>query len=49
MELPTNGVVITDAIKHVQGQMNHLNRQKENIERYQRRDGRTSSGRYRAT
>jgi orotate phosphoribosyltransferase-like protein len=27
MELTTNGVVITDAIKYVQGQMNHLNDQ----------------------
>jgi hypothetical protein len=26
MDLTTNGVVITDAIKYVQGQMNHLNK-----------------------
>jgi hypothetical protein len=26
MDLTTNGVVITDAIKHVQGQMDHLNK-----------------------
>ena len=26
MELTTNGVVVTDAIKYVQGQMDHLNK-----------------------
>ena len=26
MDLTTNGVVITDAIKYVQGQMDHLNK-----------------------
>ena len=26
MDLTTNGVVVTDAIKYVQGQMNHLNK-----------------------
>jgi hemerythrin-like domain-containing protein len=30
MDLTTNGVVITDAIKYVQGQMQHLNNQ-ENV------------------
>lgn len=29
MELTTNGVVITDAIKYVQGQMDHLNNQEK--------------------
>ena len=26
MDLTTNGVVVTDAIKYVQGQMDHLNK-----------------------
>ena len=26
MDLTTNGVVVSDAIKHVQGQMDHLNK-----------------------
>jgi DNA-binding MarR family transcriptional regulator len=31
MELTTGGVIITDAIKYVQGQMNHLNSQEKKI------------------
>jgi hemerythrin-like domain-containing protein len=31
MDLTTNGVVITDAIKYVQGQMDHLNKQEKEI------------------
>jgi hypothetical protein len=31
MELTTGGVIITDAIKYVQGQMNHLNNQEKKI------------------
>ena len=31
MDLTTNGVVITDAIKYVQGQMNHLNDQEKKL------------------
>jgi hypothetical protein len=31
MELATNGVVITDAIKYVQGKMDHLNKQEKEI------------------
>lgn len=31
MEMTTGGVIITDAIKHVQGQMNHLNNQEKKI------------------
>jgi hypothetical protein len=31
MELTTNGVVVTDAIKYVQGQMNHLNNQEKKL------------------
>jgi hypothetical protein len=31
MDLTTNGVVITDAIKFVQGQMNHLNKQEKKL------------------
>jgi hypothetical protein len=30
MDLTTNGVVITDAIKYVQGKMDHLNNQEKN-------------------
>jgi len=29
MDLTTNGVVVTDAIKYVQGQMDHLNKTTE--------------------
>jgi len=29
MDLTTNGVVITDAIKYVQGKLDHLNNQQE--------------------
>ena len=31
MELATNGVVIMDAIKYVQGKMDHLNKQEKEI------------------
>jgi hypothetical protein len=31
MDLTTNGVLITDAIKFVQGQMNHLNKQEKKL------------------
>jgi transposase len=31
MELTTGGVIITDAIKYVQGQMNHLNNQEKKL------------------
>ena len=31
MELATNGVVVTDAIKYVNGQMNHLNNQEKKL------------------
>ena len=31
MDLTTNGVVITDAIKHVQGKMEHLNTREKKI------------------
>jgi hypothetical protein len=31
MDLTTNAVVITDAIKFVQGEMNHLNKQKKKL------------------
>ena len=31
MDLTTNGVVITDAIKFVQGQMNHLSKQEKKL------------------
>jgi hypothetical protein len=31
MDLTTNGVVITDAIKYAQGQMNHLNNQEKKL------------------
>jgi hypothetical protein len=31
MELTTNGVVITDAIKYVQGKMGHLNNQEKRL------------------
>lgn len=31
MELATSGVIITDAIKYVQGQMDHLNKQEKKI------------------
>jgi hypothetical protein len=31
MEMTTGGVIITDAIKYVQGQMNHLNNQEKKI------------------
>jgi hypothetical protein len=31
MELTTGGVIITDAIKYVQGQMNHLNNQDKKL------------------
>ena len=31
MDLTTNGIVITDAIKYVQGQMNHLNDQEKKL------------------
>ena len=31
MDLTTNGVVITDAIKYVQGKMDHLNRQEKKL------------------
>ena len=31
MELTTNGVVITDAIKYVQGKMDHLNNQEKDL------------------
>jgi len=31
MDLTTNGVVITDAIKYVQGKMDHLNNQEKKL------------------
>lgn len=31
MDLTTNGVVVTDAIKYVQGQMNHLNKEEKKL------------------
>jgi hypothetical protein len=31
MELTTNGVVVTDAIKYVQGKMDHLNNQEKDL------------------
>jgi hypothetical protein len=31
MDLTTNGVVVTDAIKYVQGKMDHLNKVEKNI------------------
>lgn len=31
MDLTTNGVVITDAIRYVQGQMDHLNGQEKKL------------------
>ena len=31
MDLTTNGVVVTDAIKYVQGQMDHLNKSKKTL------------------
>jgi hemerythrin-like domain-containing protein len=31
MDLTTNGVVITDAIKYVQGQMDHLNKSEKSL------------------
>ena len=31
MDLTTNGVVITDAIKYVQGKMDHLNNQEKDL------------------
>lgn len=31
MEMTTGGVIITDAIKYVQGQMNHLNNQEKKL------------------
>jgi hemerythrin-like domain-containing protein len=31
MELTTGGVIITDAIKYVQGQMNHLNKEERKL------------------
>jgi hypothetical protein len=31
MELATNGVVITDAIKYVNGKLDHLNKQEKEI------------------
>jgi hypothetical protein len=31
MDLTTNGIVITDAIKYIQGQMNHLNDQEKKL------------------
>jgi hypothetical protein len=31
MELTTGGVIITDAIKYVQGQMNHLDNQEKKV------------------
>jgi hypothetical protein len=31
MDLTTNGVVITDAIKYVQGQMDHLNKTEKEL------------------
>jgi hypothetical protein len=31
MDLTTNGVVITDAIKYVQGQIDHLSSQEKNL------------------
>jgi hypothetical protein len=40
MELTTGGVIITDAIKYVQGQMDHLNNQEEAIAGFQTREGR---------
>ena len=32
MDLTTNGVVVTDAIKCVQGQMNHLNKSEKALQ-----------------
>ena len=37
MDLTTNGVVMTDAIKYVQGQMDHLNKTESIAARYQRK------------
>ena len=37
MDLTTNGVVVTDAIKYVQGKMDHLNKVEENTAGYQGR------------
>jgi hypothetical protein len=31
MDLTTNGIVVTDAIKYVQGQMDHLNDQEKKL------------------
>jgi hypothetical protein len=31
MEMTTGGVIITDAIKYVQGQMDHLNNQEKKL------------------
>jgi hypothetical protein len=31
MDLTTNGVIVTDAIKYVQGKMDHLNKVEKNI------------------
>jgi hemerythrin-like domain-containing protein len=31
MDLTTNGVVVTDAIKYVQGQMDHLNKSEKSL------------------
>ena len=31
MEMTTGGVIITDAIKYVQGQMNHLNKEEKKL------------------
>jgi hemerythrin-like domain-containing protein len=31
MDLTTNGVVVTDAIKYVQGQMDHLNKTEKGL------------------
>jgi cell division protein FtsL len=31
MDLTTNGVVVTDAIKYVQGKMDHLNNQEKKL------------------
>ena len=52
MDLTTNGVVITDAIKYVQGQMDHLNRTekalpqdiKENKQQEEMEEQKTTNG-----
>ena len=33
MDLTTNGVVVTDAIKYVQGQMNHPNKEEKKLQK----------------